>query len=221
MPIFIAEEGLVVVPTWVVNINSFRRWTELADFPEEGRLWWLDGDVWVDMTREPVFTHLAVKAEYYHGIMAIVKAKELGLFLPDGLLLSNFDADICGNPDGTFILKQTLDSDLIRLIEGREGGFVEIQGSPDMVLEIVSDSSVHKDYDLLRKAYWEAGIREYWLVDARKTPLKFEILRHTPRAYVATRKQQGWVKSTVFGESFRLTQRATALGHPEFKLDMR
>ncbi len=217
----LAEEGFVSVPTWVVDIDSFRRWSEQADFPEAVRLWWLRGEVWIDMTKEQIFTHLAVKAEYYHGIMTVVKAGELGLFLPEGLLLSNFEADICGNPDGTFILKRTLDSDLIRLIEGREGGYVEIQGSPDMVLEIVSRSSVHKDYDLLRKGYWEAGIREYWLVDARKAPAKFEILRHTPRGYVATRKQDGWVKSSVFGRSFRLTQTTNTLGHPEFKLEVR
>jgi Uma2 family endonuclease len=49
----------------------------------------------------------------------------------------------------------------VRLIEGKRGGYTEIQGSPDMVLEVVSDSNVHKDYELLRRAYWEAGIREY------------------------------------------------------------
>lgn len=50
-----------------------------------------------------------------------------------------------------------------------------------MVLEVVSTSSVQKDYRLLRRAYWEADIREYWLVDARKAPVKFEILRHGAR----------------------------------------
>jgi Uma2 family endonuclease len=91
----------------------------------------------------------------------------------------------------------------------------------DMVLEVVSDSSVQKDYDLLRRAYWEADIREYWLVDARKEPARFDILRHGSRGYVAVRKQDGWVKSTVFGKSFRLTQRRNDLGQPEFSLAVR
>ncbi len=220
MATFLAEEGSVSIPSWVIDINSFRQWTESADFPDQGSIWWLCGDVWIDMTKEQIFTHNHLKTRVVSKLDALVEKSDLGLMLSDGVLLSNFEADICGNPDGTFILKQTLESDLIRLIEGREGGYVEIQGSPDMVLEIVSRSSVHKDYDVLRKAYWEAGIREYWLIDARKAPLKFEILRHTPRGYVATRKQEGWVKSSVFGKSFRLTQRTNALGHPEFKLDV-
>jgi len=135
--------------------------------------------------------------------------------------LSNFAANISGNPDGVFISHETLRSDRIRLLEGSRGGFTEIQGSPDMVLEVVSASSVVKDYELLRQAYWEADIREYWLVDGRKDPLKFDILRHTPRGYVATRKQDGWIKSAVFGKSFRLTRHTNDLGHPQFTLSVR
>jgi Uma2 family endonuclease len=90
-----------------------------------------------------------------------------------------------------------------------------------MVLEVVSDSSVQKDEELLRRAYWEAGVREYWLVDARKTPIRFDILRHGPRGYAAARKQDGWLKSAVFGKSFRLTQAENDLGHPEFTLGLR
>ena len=90
-----------------------------------------------------------------------------------------------------------------------------------MVLEIISSSSVQKDTVLLRAAYWEAEIPEYWLVDARKEPLKFDILRHTAKGYVATRKQDGWLKSGVFGKSFQLTQSKDALGDPEFTLAVR
>src|SRR5262249_51232036 len=109
----------------------------------------------------------------------------------------------------------------IRLIEGRKGGYVEVQGTPDMVLEVVSRSSVKKDTDMMRRLYWEAGIPEYWLVDARGTPPRFDILRHSTRAYQKTRKQDGWVKSAVFGHAFRLTQKINALKHPEYTLETR
>src|SRR5205814_3191780 len=101
------------------------------------------------------------------------------------------------------------------------GGYVELEGSPDMVLEVISRSSVHKDTVVLRQAYWESEIREYWLVDVRREPLKFDILRHTAKGYAATRKQDGWIKSAVFGKSFQLTQGKSALGHPEFTLAVR
>jgi Uma2 family endonuclease len=218
---FISEDGTISVPSWVVDIDSFRRWTDCDDFPQDGRIWWLCGEVWADMSKEQIFTHIAVKTEITAVTYGIAKKGKLGIVLGDGLLLSNFAADISGNPDMTFLLNETLRSDAIRLIEGKEGGYTELQGSPDMVLEVLSKSSVHKDEVVLRQAYWEADIREYWLVDARKEPLRFEILHHTPRGYSARRKKDSWAKSEVFGKSFRLTQSQGALGHPEYSLEFR
>jgi Uma2 family endonuclease len=60
------------------------------------------------------------------------------------------------------------------------GDYIEILGSPDLVVEIVSDSSVRKDTTLLRDAYWKAGVREYWLFDARGAEIRFDILVPLP-----------------------------------------
>lgn len=217
----ITDRDPIEIPEGVNNLASFLHWTECEEFPQQGHVWWLRGKVWIDISREQVFTHLAVKNEFYFVLTGLVKASQLGLFLPDGQFLSNFAADIAGNPDGTFLSRETLQSDRIRLIEGAEGGYTETQGSPDMVLEVVSKGSVAKDTNVLRKAYGEAEVREYWLVDARREPLKFDILRHTSRGYVATRKEGGWVKSAVFGKAFQLKRGTNALGHPEFTLSVR
>jgi len=40
-----------------------------------------------------------------------------------------------------------------------------IFGPPDLVVEIVSPSSVHRDYHAKQKLYERFGVREYWLVD--------------------------------------------------------
>ena len=78
-----------------------------------------------------------------------------------------------------------------------------------------------KDYELLREAYWNAGIREYWLVDARGERLEFQILKHTSRGYTSIRKVGGWIKSPVFGKSFRLTATKNHLGQPDYELQAR
>jgi len=221
MPTIITDLSEVTIPTWVDSLEAFRRWTDQPDFPQTGRIWWLRGEVWADMSREQIFSHILVKTEFTVVLGGLVKVGRLGLYLTDGLLLSNFAADISGNPDGTFLSNETLQSDRIRLIEGKRGGYTELQGSPDMVLEVLSDSSVQKDRELLRQAYWEAGIREYWMVDARKQPLQFDILRTTSRGFVSSRKQQEWIKSAVFGKSFRLLQGSNSLGHPEYTLEVR
>ena len=108
----------------------------------------------------------------------------------------------------------------VPLVEGKEEGFLELEGSPDMVLEVVSASSEEKDTVTLRDLYHRAGIPEYWLVDARTEP-RFEILRRTARGYTSIRKSKGWLKSPIFGKSFRLTRDTDELGNPEFTLMVR
>jgi Uma2 family endonuclease len=66
-----------------------------------------------------------------------------------------------------------------------------------------------------------AGIREYWLVDARKEPLSFDILRYTPKGYRTTAKKDDWLKSVVFGKFFRLIHQTSERGDPEYTLEVR
>ena len=102
------ESQRVSVPGWVTDINAFRRWADEDDFPENARIWWLNGEVWVDMSREQIFTHVLVKTEITEILRPFAKREKLGLYLTDGVLLSNFAADISGNPDGLFLTKDTL-----------------------------------------------------------------------------------------------------------------
>ena len=69
--------------------------------------------------------------------------------------------------------------------------------------------------------YATHGVTEYWIVDARGTKLIFEILKHTSKGYVKTRKVGGWMASQVFGKSFRLTPGTGADGQPEYELQVR
>jgi Uma2 family endonuclease len=217
----INESQSVRVPSWVVDLESFRRWLDSAELPDHARPWFLKGEVWIDMSKEQVFSHVHVKTEFTIVVGGLVKAQRLGRFFADGVLLSNEEADISGNPDATFVSNESLKKGRVRLVEGIEEGYVELEGAPDMVLEVVSTSSVHKDRVILKQAYWEAGSREYWVVDARTEPPVFDILRHTAKGYVTVRKQDGWSKSAVFGKAFRLTSQKDALGHPNFTLAVR
>ncbi|HEV3339274.1 MAG TPA: Uma2 family endonuclease, partial [Pirellulales bacterium] len=173
------------------------------------------------MSKDQIFTHNQVKQEFNLVIGGLVKAERLGRYFPDGLFLTNDRADLASQPDGTFASHESLKSGRVRLVEGERGGYLEMDGSPDMVLEVVSASSVEKDTETLREVYWRAGIPEYWLVDARGDRLTFGILRHESRGYVASRKQAGWMKSRVFDRMFRLTCRPDDAGNPEYSLSAR
>ena len=104
----------------------------------------------------------------------------------------------------------------MRLVEREGQGIMELEGTPDQVLEIVSKSSVRKDTVLLRDLYFKAGISEYWLVDVRDGAMSFEILQRTPEGFVAVVAVDGWIASKVFGKKFQLQKKSDPLGHPQF-----
>jgi Uma2 family endonuclease len=222
MNTFVVENETVHVPDWVQkSLKSFRQWARSDEFPETGRICYLNGEVRVDMSKEQAFSHNQVKQECNLVVGGLTKVRRLGRYFPDGMLLSNVDANMTVQPDGIFVSFKSLRSGSIRLIEGVHEGFLELEGPPEMALEIVSASSVGKDTEVLMDLYWQAGISEYWLVDARGEHLSFEIYRHMPKGYLASRKSGGWVKSSIFGKSFRLTRHDDELGNPEYTLEVR
>ena len=218
---FVVERDSVSIPAWVDDLESFRVWVRSDEFPDKGRICFLDGEVWVDMSKEQAFWHNQVKSEYNIVLGSLNKAERKGRYWPDGMLLTNMHANLASQPDARFVSTEGLRTSRVRLVEGVAAGFVELQSTPDMVLEIVSDASVIKDLERLRDLYWSAGIPEYWLVDVRGERLSFEILRHTAKGYVSTRSVGGWLKSSVFGKSFRLTRRTGEDGNPEYELSVR
>ena len=215
------QPGKLSIPSWVTNLDSFHRWCESDQFPEEGRIWFFRDGVWADMSMEQIFSHNQVKMEITRVLGGLVKLTKSGRYFTDGLRITNLPAEISGVPDGTYVSFDTLRSGRAKYVEGKKGGYTRLEGVPDLVIEIVSPSSEDKDTEWLQKAYWEAGISEYWLIDARQPPLTFDLFRHTARGYSATRKAAGWVKSAVLGKSFRLAEAANGMGHPDYTLEMR
>jgi len=43
-----------------------------------------------------------------------------------------------------------------------------IEGVPDLIIEIISPSSEYRDRVIKRKLYGKYGVREYWLVDPER-----------------------------------------------------
>jgi Uma2 family endonuclease len=210
------------VPAWVHDLASFSRWCESAEFPETGRISYIQGDVWMDMSMEQLFTHNQVKIVIAAALQAMVRALAIGYLFGDGARFRNGDADLSVEPDAIFASFDAIRSGRAILTEGAEEGYMYVEGSPEWVLEVVSESSVRKDTVDLPPVYFEAGITEYWLIDARGKTVHFDLLKRGPKGYTATRPQAGgWLKSTVFGKSFRITQAIDPLGHPRFTLEHR
>jgi len=220
MSVVLTEVSEVEIPNWVTDLNAFRRWVHSLAVPEDARVYWVDGKVWVDMSKEQIFSHVDVKTEIVRVLANLATELDFGRMRSDGALYSNDDAGISVNPDAIFISHACREEGRVTFVQGRDGP-VEIQGTPDMVLEVVSRSSVTKDTELLLEAYWTAGIPEYWLVDARKSPPRFDIYRHTDDGYVAVRRRDGWLKSAVFGRQFRFVESKDRFCDPAYSLEVK
>lgn len=75
--------------------------------------------------------------------------------------------------------------DLSFLSAANQGRFVDdiaIQGAPDLVVEVVSPSTASRDRSGKLRAYHQAGVAWYWLVES--DTLLITEFKHTPEGYL-------------------------------------
>ncbi len=219
----ISDRCFLEIPSTAHTLGGFRQWATAEDFPEHVRVTFLAGEIIIDMSNEDVVAHVSVKTEIGRVLSTLVLDERLGMFFGDGLLLSNVPAEVSNNPDSSFLSRETIQSGRARIIHRRGVGHLgrELEGTPDWVLEVISDSSVRKDTVRLRDAYHRAGIAEYWIVDARGDEVVFQILLRRKNHYVSAKCKDGWQRSKVFGRWFRLERFLNDLGLWQFTLHVR
>jgi len=210
------------VPLTMRSLADFRRWATSDEFPETGRIDFVEGRIEVDMAPEEFFCHGGVKTEIARVLSHRAKRLRLGYLRIDRTRVSSPAAGLSAEPDVVFFSQETLASGRARLVpkaDRKRGCYVEVEGAPDLVVEIVSDSSVTKDTRRLPNAYFQAGVRELWLVDARGDEPIFLIHHRGAEAFEpVARETDGFQPSAVFGCRFRLDSARDADGNWEFDL---
>ena len=73
------------------------------------------------------------------------------------------------NSNNIFVTDTSLENRDVKLMDG--DATMEVEGSPEIIVEVISPTSVRKDQKTLRDKYWQAGVKEYWLAD-RSTGLR-------------------------------------------------
>jgi Uma2 family endonuclease len=215
------DEMQVTVPRHAHLLDGFRRWVVSDNFPERGGVSFVQGEIIVDMSPEKAESHNQVKAEIDGVLGPLIKAMDWGKYYPDGLWLTNDEADLSTEPDATFCSWECLTQARAMLVKTTADDGIEMRGSPDWVLEIVSDSSERKDAHVLAQCYHQAGVREYWLIDARGECIEFSVRHWQPAAFVTAEPVADWHRSLVFQRQFRLTRVRDRIGGWSYTLDMR
>jgi Uma2 family endonuclease len=212
----------VVIPTWVSDQESFLRWACSDEYPQQRRISYYKDRVRVDLEME-ADDHNELKLEIGAVLHFLIKRRALGRYYAVRMMLSHPGVGLSTEPDGMFTSKETLASGRAVLRMGRPDRRkgVVVQGTPDMVLEVVSPTSVRKDTVDMLDLYWRAGIREYWLVDPRGSEPRLTLYKRTTRGYRVVRPVDSWHKSAVFGAAFRLVQSAADPNLDAYNLEVR
>lgn len=220
--IFAPGSDQIEMPAWVKDYDSFRRWMHSAKFPDEGKICFINGQVWVDPLMEEFFSHNAVRCEIGRVLANLMKETKFGRFVPEGTRYGHRETELSTEPDGMIFSQEALGEERVWFTGGEKGMQTELLGSPEIVIEIVSESSEAKDTEWVMSAYFDAEIAEYWVIDARQEDdIQFDIFKRGKKEFTAVRKASGWVKSAVLGKSFRLTQSEGEDGNPEFTFEYR
>lgn len=129
-------------------------------FPDDGRRHEiLDGEHYV--TAVPYPWHQAILGELYLWIGNFLRQNRLGrvFFAPVDVLLSKHDIV---QPDLLFISNERLTA----LTEKN------VQGAPDLVVEVLSGSTRRTDEGLKLERYELLDVREYWAVDPSRNVVR-------------------------------------------------
>ena len=220
----IIEESLRI-PADALTFEGFRSWAHSPEFPETGRIDYLAGDVEVDMSPEDLHTHGIVKVAISAGIHALVTERELGEVFVDSTRVTSPLAMLSAEPDVVVVLWESLQAGRVRYLPAVGKGpdrFTEIEGAPDVVVEVVSDSSVRKDTKRLPPLYAQAGVPELWIVDTRDRDMRFDLKSLENGEYVTRSPDaDGWMRSERLGALVRLSRRKTPLSTWSYRLEHR
>jgi Uma2 family endonuclease len=138
-------------------------------FPDDGkRHEIIDGDHYV--TPAPKIKHQTIASNLTAALGSFVKERRLGLVLaaPTDVILSD---------------NNVVQPDLLFVSTARTSVITEdnIRGAPDLVVEIISETTRKKDEVTKRKLYERFGVQEYWVVDPELETVK--IFRRTQQGY--------------------------------------
>lgn len=182
----------------VVDYLSKKRdltYWEYTLLPDDGKRYEiLEGELF--MTPSPKTKHQVVIGNLFYELTSFLKTKVIGK-----VFVAPFDVILSQNnvvePDVIFISNEN--SDIITEDN--------IQGSPDLLVEIVSPSTERNDREKKKAVYEKFGVKEYWIVDPEKEEVEiYTLVQNKYRLFDCINKESTLSSSVINGFSIEAKQ---------------
>ncbi len=148
------------------TITEKKRYTyeDYLKTPDDKRYELINGELL--MTPSPIPKHQLISGRLEFKLRGFVKENKFGevFYAPCDVYL---DDENVVQPDILFISKHRLN------IIGEKN----IQGAPDLAIEILSDYSVYRDTIQKKRLYARFGVKEYWIVIPEEEEIEVYILK--------------------------------------------
>ena len=142
------------------SVAAKMNYDQLCLLPEDGNQYELfDGEL--VMTPSPRARHQEIVGKLYVLLQQYVQANSLGkvYVAPLDTIMDEFTVV---QPDILFVSKERV----AEVVKER------IEGAPDLVVEVLSPSTFHKDLRRKMRVYSQFGVREYWIVDPEEETIE-------------------------------------------------
>ena len=153
-------------------------------FPEDKRYEIIDGEVHMVPSPGPYHQDISWRLEL--TISTFVEKNGLGKIYHAPLDVVFSETDVV-QPDIMFISKERLN-----IITEKN-----VQGAPDLIVEIISPTSEYRDRVIKRKLYSKYEVKEYWLVDLEKKEVEVMSLKESGLETVKIYKKTDILESLV------------------------
>ncbi len=122
------------------------------------------------MVPSPNEHHQRISCELEYALLSYVKKNKSGFV---------YDAPF----DVVFSDEDVVQPDIIYVSKERKNIITKdnIQGAPDLIVEILSPKTGYRDREIKRKLYFKYSVKEYWIVDPVKQTI--EVLTPTKNGY--------------------------------------
>ena len=142
------------------SVAAKMNYDQLCLLPEDGNQYELfDGEL--VMTPSPNTRHQRIVGQLYAELFEYVLEHSLGdLYVaPLDTIMDEFTVV---QPDILFVSQDRV----AEVVKER------IEGAPDLVVEVLSPSTFHKDLRRKMRVYSQFGVREYWIVDPEEETIE-------------------------------------------------